>query len=236
MDRTAEAAAVARTFMVDGQVRPNKVTDARIIAAMRALPRERFLPPALSALAYADEDVPLGEGRFLMEPMVLARLVQLAAIRDGDHALVVGAGVGYGAALLEACGARVVALEQDPRLLELARPALAASAPHVALVEGPLAEGWPGGAPYDVILIEGAVAEIPLAIAAQLRPAVAEVGAAVMGGRLVAVRRTDGGTGNGGKGQGGVAEVSGGQVSFQPVFDCATPPLPPLRQPAAFVF
>jgi protein-L-isoaspartate(D-aspartate) O-methyltransferase len=225
MDRTEQAAAIARTMMVDGQVRPNKVTDSRIIEAMRNLPRERFVPPAVSAIAYADEDVPLGGGRFLMEPMVMARLVQLAGVRDGDHALVVGSGTGYGAALLEACGARVVALEDDAALLDLARPALAAVGSGVVLVEGPLAEGWPGGAPYDVILIEGAVEEIPAAVAAQLRPV-----APRFGGRLVTVRRADGVC------QGGIAEVSGTGLSFQPVFDCATPLLPALRQPAAFVF
>ena len=110
---TAQAFAEARNNMVDSQVRPNKVTDPRIVAAMRQLPRERFLPPALAALAYADEDVPLGEGRVLIEPMVIARLVQLTAIAAGERALVVAAGTGYGAAVLAACGARVTALEES---------------------------------------------------------------------------------------------------------------------------
>jgi protein-L-isoaspartate(D-aspartate) O-methyltransferase len=225
MDRTAESAAIARNMMVDSQIRPNKVTDARVLDAMRTLPRERFLPPALSAMAYVDEDVPLGRDRYMMEPMVLARLAQLAAIRDGDRALVVGANSGYGAALLAACGARVVALEDDPALLELARPVLASVAPLVALVSGRIADGWPGGAPYDVMLIEGAVDEVPPALAGQLRPS-----APHLGGRLVMVQR------QGGVCQGGVAEVSGGKVAFQPVFDCATPMLPALRKAASFVF
>ena len=96
----------ARTLMVDGQVRPNKVTDARVLAAMGSLPRERFVPADRTALAYSDEDVPLGGGRYLVEPMVIARLVQIAAVRTGERALVVGAGTGYGAALLAACGAK----------------------------------------------------------------------------------------------------------------------------------
>src|ERR1700721_1328189 len=89
----------ARNHMVDSQIRPNRVTDPRILSAMRRLPRERFLPPAAVALAYADEDVPLGGGRFLMEPMVLARLLQAAALRDNERVLVVGAGTGYAAAV-----------------------------------------------------------------------------------------------------------------------------------------
>ena len=225
MERIAEAAATARTLMVDGQIRPNKVTDPRLIAAFRALPRERFLPPALAALAYADEDVPLGRGRVLMEPMVLARLLQLAAVREGDRALVVGAGCGYGAALLDACGAQVVALEEDAELLDAARPTLQALSPRVALVAGKLSLGWAGGAPYDVILVEGAIAEVPPAVAAQVRPA-----APVLGGRMALVRRS------GSVCQGGLAEVSDGHVAFQPAFDCATPFLPPLWSPPGFQF
>ncbi len=105
--------------------------------------------------------MPLGEGRVLIEPAVIARLVQLAAIVPGERALVVAAGTGYGAALLAACGARVTALEESASLRDIARGVLAELAPSVRLVAGPLAAGWPPGAPYDVILIEGAVREIP---------------------------------------------------------------------------
>ena len=101
----------ARNRMVDSQVRPNKVTDPRVLSAMRELPRERFLPARLRPRAYVDEDVPLGGGRVLMEPLVIARLVQLAAPSAGERALVVGAGVGYGSAVLARCGVRVTALE-----------------------------------------------------------------------------------------------------------------------------
>src|SRR5438270_2057562 len=101
----------ARNRMVDSQIRPNKVTDPRLLRAMRQIPRERFLPPELAAAAYVDEDVPLGRGRALMEPMVIGRLLQLAAVTPGEQALVVAAGTGYGSALLAACGVRVTALE-----------------------------------------------------------------------------------------------------------------------------
>jgi protein-L-isoaspartate(D-aspartate) O-methyltransferase len=212
----------ARNRMVDSQVRPNKVIDPRIVAVMRQLPRERFVPPGLAALAYADEDVPLGHDRVLIEPMVIARLVQLTAVAEAERVLVVGAGTGYGAALFAACGARVTALEEDPDLLALAQAALADFAPGVSLVSGPLAAGWAAAAPYDVILIEGAVREVPAAIGAQLRREV---------GRLVTVCK------HGSKGgQAVLAEASAVGLRLQPMFDCATPALPSLWPAAGFVF
>ncbi len=221
MDRPAVAYDTARNLMVDSQVRPNKVNDPRIIGAMRALPRERFVPPRLAPLAYSDADVPLGNGRAMVEPMVIARLVQLAAVRGGERALVVGAGSGYGAALLAACGARVTALEDDVALVALARGALADVA-DVTLVSGPLADGWPAGAPYDVVFIEGAVEDIPPALAAQLRP---------VSGRLVAVRAAPGGVG-----QAVLGEMSPTGLNLRAEFDCTAPVLPSLRRVPGFVF
>jgi protein-L-isoaspartate(D-aspartate) O-methyltransferase len=222
MDSVAQAFADARNHMVDSQVRPNKVTDPRILAAMRRLPRERFLRPDLAALAYADEDVKLGGGRVLMKPMAIARLVQLASVATGERALVVGAGTGYGAALLFACGVRVTALEEDASLLKLARPVLGEFAAGVSLVTGPLAAGWPPGAPYDVILIEGATRDIPQAIGEQLHKEI---------GRLVTVCIT-GGTG----GQAVLAEATAAGLRTQPMFDCATAPLLGLMPTPGFVF
>lgn len=212
----------ARSHMVESQVRPNRVSDARILEAMRRLPRERFLPPQLAARAYVDDDVPLGNGRVLIEPMVIARLVQLTAPMPGERALVVAAGPGYGAALISACGARVTALEEDPVLLGLARSALTAAAPEVSIVSGPLGAGWPSGAPYDVILIEGAVADIPPALAQQLQHD---------GGRLVTVIR-----GSSCIGQAVLAEPTPAGLRAQAVFDCGTPPIPSLLPAPSFVF
>jgi len=218
--------AAARDHMVDSQVRPNKVIDPRIIRAMRQLPRERFVPPALAARAHADEDVPLPGGRALMEPMVIARLVQLLRIVAGDSVLVLAAGSGYGAALLDACGARVTALEDDPAMLALARAVLPAVAPGVMLVEGPVAAGWPDGAPYDAILIEGAVPAIPDSLAALLRPDT---------GRLATVRVQPGALC-----QGVLAEAvhvgAETRLRAQAFFDCATPMLPQFTPAAAFTF
>ncbi len=212
----------ARKRMVDSQIRPNKVTDPRILAAMRFLPRERFLPTGLNALAYSDSDVPLGNGRYLMEPMVLARLLQMAEPREGERALVVAAGTGYGAAVLSQCGPRVTAVEEDPVLLALAREALGAEAPSVDIMTGKLAAGWLAGAPYDVILIEGAIREIPTAIAAQLKTG---------GGRLVTVLIGPGRTNHA-----VLAEATPFGLRAQPVFDCGTPALPSLLPAPEFVF
>lgn len=217
--------AAARDRMVDGQVRPNKVIDPRVIRAMRRLPRERFLPAHLVSRAYADEDVPLPGGRALLEPMVVARLVQLLRVREGETALVVACGAGYGAAVLDACGARVTGVEDDKALLSVARSVLPGLAPHVALVEGPVAAGWPDGGPYDVILVEGAVPAVPDGLAAQLKP----------GGRLTVVVAQPGGPG-----AGVLAEVVmvGGEprLGAQSFFDCATPALPQFAARPAFTF
>jgi protein-L-isoaspartate(D-aspartate) O-methyltransferase len=222
MDRPVLDFADARNRMVDSQIRPNKVTDPRIIAAMRRIPRERFLPPRLGPMAYVDEDVPLGGGRYLIEPMVIARLVQLAAASVGERALAVASGTGYGAALLAACGARVTALEEDPSLRAMARDVLAELAPSVSLASGPLAAGWPPSAPYDVILIEGAVQEIPKAIGEQLHR---------QSGRLVTVY-----AGSERLGQAVLAEATSAGLRIQPMFDCATPPIPGLMRSPGFVF
>ncbi len=215
----------ARNLMVDGQVRPNRVYDARILDAMRRLPRERFVPGAQAARAYTDQDVPLGGGRYLTEPMVIARLLQLADIRRGERVLVVAAGSGYSAALAAACEAHVTALEESADLLALARAVLPAVAPDVSLVEGRLEDGWLAGAPYDAILIDGAVEQVPDAIVRQLRPTTAQ-----SGGRLVTVRRRDG------VGQGVLGEAVEGVLRFAAGFDCSTAKLAAFRRAPGFVF
>jgi protein-L-isoaspartate(D-aspartate) O-methyltransferase len=222
MATPAEYFADARNCMVDSQIRPNRVTDPRILSAMRRLPRERFLPANVWPLAYADEDVPLGNGRFMLEPMVLARLLQAANLRDNERVLVVGSGTGYDAAVLAACGCRVTALEEDPALLAIARSVLPAEAPSVTLVTGPLAAGWPANGPYDLVLIEGAVPEIPAALAAQTHQE---------DGRLLAAIHTEGGTT-----QAVIAEVTAFGVGISPLFDCGTPPIPSLRKAPMFAF
>jgi protein-L-isoaspartate(D-aspartate) O-methyltransferase len=219
--------AAARRSMVDGQLRPNRVTEPRLLEAMRTLPREAFLPPALRSRAYVDEDVALPgtDGpRALMEPMVVARLIQLAAVRPDDRALVVCAGTGYAAAVLAHMGARVVALEEDAGLRALAESALAACGlppGAVRLESGRPTQGFPAAAPYDAILIEGEVPEVPQAIGAQLAE----------GGRLVAV------VGGGSRsGHAVLGRRIGGAVTVTPAFDCATFALPAFASAPGFVF
>ncbi|MDE2333539.1 MAG: protein-L-isoaspartate O-methyltransferase [Rhodospirillales bacterium] len=217
--------ATARLFMVNGQVRPNKVTDPRLLAALRSLPRERFLPAGAAPLAYADEDVPLGGGRVLLAPLPLSRLVQ--AILDanaGSKALVIGAGPGYGAAVLAACGFSVTACEHDPALLALARPALAAVGSGVTLVEAGPAD-LPKG-PFDVILIEGGFEILPPAIPARLSPR-----GGGTGGRLFGIRRDRAGTGQAVEG-----EMTTAGLALRPLFDAFTTCLPGLEMAPSFVF
>lgn len=221
----AERTTLARRHMVDGQLRPNKVTDPGIIAAMLDLPRERFLPAGLAARAYADEDVRLPGGRAMIQPMMIARLLQLLGLRDGDRLLVVGAGTGYGAAVAAHAGARVTALEEDAGLIGIARAAIGDLLPvgAVALVQGSLAAGHATGAPYDAILIEGEIPAIPAAISGQLAE----------GGRLAAVL----GASPRGAGSRAVAgRKAGGSFSVTDAFDCATLPLPAFRPAPGFVF
>ncbi|MBV8120147.1 MAG: protein-L-isoaspartate O-methyltransferase, partial [Alphaproteobacteria bacterium] len=114
----------ARTHMIESQLRPNKVTDARVIGAFARIRRELFVPENVRSIAYIDEDVPVAPGRRLMEPLVAARLIQAAAVERTDVALVVGAGTGYEAAVLSKLARAVVALEENAELARLARAAL----------------------------------------------------------------------------------------------------------------
>src|SRR5215471_12153984 len=216
--------AAARRMMVEGQVRTSDVSDLRIIAAMLELPRERFVPESKAALAYLDADVPVTEAqagkpvRRLLKPMVLAKLVQAAAIQASDHVLDVSCASGYSSALL---ARSVIALEQEETLVRLARDNLkAVGADNVTVVAGPLTQGWQGGAPYDVIFLNGATEIAPQALTRQLKD----------GGRLVGV------LGRGPTGQAMIYRSVGGDVSGWPIFDAAAPVLPGFAAPAEFVF
>ena len=154
--------AAAREAMIESQLRPQGVTDAAVLEAMRRIPREDYLPPHTRPLAYVDRSVGMSEGRFLPAPAVLGQLLTQMAPEAGQRCLVVGAGTGYSAAILGAMGLDVVALESDAELAAAARDR------GIEVVEGALALGWAEAAPYDQILIDGAVEMIPDAIVAQL--------------------------------------------------------------------
>lgn len=214
--------AAARTNMVENQIRTNRVIDPLVIEAMAALPRELFVPKQLRGIAYIDEDLDLGNGRYLMEPLVLARLLQLAQIKPSDVVLDVGCATGYSAAVLARMASTVVALESDPDLATRAGGLLTElGVDTVAVVTGPLKEGYPQQGPYDVIFIDGGVAEIPQALCQQLAE----------GGRLVAVEM-----GAGRFGRGVLIERLGGTFSRREAFDAASPLLPGFAKNPGFVF
>ena len=210
-----------RTKMVDSQVRPTDVTSLPLIDAMLSVPREEFVPAARKSIAYIDEDVEVANGRFLMEPSPFARLVQLAGIHNSDFVLDVGAGTGYSSAVLSKLAGAVVALEEDAALVERAQSTLASLGyDTVAVVHGPLVAGYANQAPYDVIVIEGAVDMIPPALFDQLKD----------GGRLVAV------VGHGNAGIASLYVKHGTSVSPRRAFNAAVKPLPGFHNEPVFRF
>ena len=212
----------ARANMIESQLRPNKLTDERLIEAFSRLRRELFVPEPLRGVAYVDEDLPLGRGRYLMEPMVAARLLQALMPDRKETALAVGAGVGYEAALLASLTRSVIALEEDEELARLGRAALVDHRiASVIYVETPLAAGHRQRAPYDVILFGSAAAEIPPEVAAQLAE----------GGRMAAVLRP-----GPGMGRATLTTRTGGVLAQRVIFDAATPLLPGFVPKSAFVF
>jgi len=214
--------AAARLNMVESQVRPNRVTDPRIVMAMLELPREKFLPSALRGIAYVDEDVPIGNGRYLTEPMVLARLLQTAAIEAEDTVLEIGTATGYGAAVLSRLAGKVIALESDPSLVKTATATLSeVGVKNVVVVEGPLAQGCPQHAPYNAIIFSGGVEYVPQAVVDQLAE----------GGRLLAVVAPPGEAG-----RATLTSRIGGAISTRVIFDAASPILPGLTRETGFVF
>jgi len=212
----------ARIHMIESQLRPNRVVDDRLLRAFAGIRRELFVPEHLRQVAYIDEDLPLGGGRYLMEPRVAARLLQAAEIKPTDTALVVGAGTGYEAAVIAVLTRHVVALEEDPDLARRARAALVEHAiAAVNVVEAPLREGYRTRAPYDVILFGGAVAEVPTDIPLQLAE----------GGRLLAVVRPGNAVG-----RATLTTRTGGVLARRAIFDAASPILPSFLPKPAFVF
>ncbi len=165
---------IMRRAMIDSQLRTSGVTDAWIIAAMGAVPREAFVPKHLSALAYMDRSVPLGNGRALNPPLSAGLMLNMAAVQPNDAVLLIGAGSGYLASILARHATKLVVVEGDAALLTQARNNLVGS-DAVNFVDGPLNEGAPAFAPYDLIIIDGAVPNVPGAILQQL----------VEGGRVV---------------------------------------------------
>lgn len=206
--------AAARTAMVESQLRPQGVTDPAVIQAMNTVAREQFLPPETRPLAYVDRAVLMGDGRFLPAPAVLGSLLTQMMPVAGHRALVVGAGTGYSAAVLKAMGVVVTALESSPAL------AAAARENGIEVAEGALDAGWKKGAPYDQILIDGAVEHIPDAIVAQLAD----------GGRLGVAIADRGIT------RLVVGRKAGEAFGTLSIGDAGVPALPGFQRPRAFSF
>ena len=215
--------ATARKTMVDCQLRPSKVTDQFILDAFLTIPREDFVGKQQRALAYVDEDLPLSGGRCLMEPMVLARLLQALEIRPDDSVLIVGAGCGYGTAVAAKLAGSVIAIETRANLVDKAQDVLVSiGIDNAAIVKSRLFDGYPEEAPYDRILIEGGVETVPDSLLKQLTPK----------GRLAAIyRKPDHPV--------GVASVwtrSGKEFTRTPLFDARVPNLDEFNAKVEFSF
>ncbi len=207
--------------MLDGQLRPNRLTDERLQQAIMAVPREAFVPAALRGVAYVDDDVPLGGGRWLMEPMVLGRLLQEAALEPSDVMLDIGCATGYSTAVAARLAGTVVALESDPELVRQATENLAAlGVVNAVVVAGALPSGYPDQAPYQAILLNGAVDRAPDALLRQLAD----------GGRLLAVELADG------AGRAVLYLRQDGLIGRRVLFDAAVKPLPGFQAQRGFTF
>lgn len=219
MNVDVEASRAARFAMVASQLRTNAVSDQRVVAAMAEVHREDFAPASSRAIAYRDTALPLGDGRFLNPPMATGRLLTAAQLQWDDRVLLIGAATGYTAAVLAGIVAGVVAVEEHAPLVEMARAALGAT-PGITLVHAPLAAGCAEHAPYDVLVIDGAVEMLPDALVAQLKPGARVASGLVDRGvtRLASGRRTDGGFG------------------VQPFADADCVVLPGFTRPAGFRF
>jgi protein-L-isoaspartate(D-aspartate) O-methyltransferase len=206
--------AAAREAMVESQLRPQGVTDHGTLDAMARVERERFLPSHTRPLAYVDRAVAIGDGRFLAAPAVLGQLLTQMMPQPGERALVVGAGTGYSAAVLAEIGLDVVAIETDPSLVAGGKQL------GVGIIEAPLEGGFAKGAPYDLILIDGAVETIPDAIIDQLAD----------GGRLGTALVDRGIT------RLVVGRKAGGAFGILSFGDAGVPALPGFSRPKAFKF
>jgi protein-L-isoaspartate(D-aspartate) O-methyltransferase len=217
---SADASLAARQAMVDSQLMPCGVVEPRLVDALLAVPRERFVAPARAGLAYAEAAQPIAPGRFLPVPLTTGRLLARANPQAGEHVLLLGAGTGYAAAVMAEMGAAVVALESDPALAAIARQALVPF-PGARMLEGPLEEGAPDHAPFDLILIDAAVEVIPTLLEEQLKPE----------GRAVLVLLSPDGIH-----RAGIGRRSTGGLSFDWFAESPAPLLPQFRADPAFRF
>lgn len=212
--------ALRRQMMVDTQVRPSDVTKYPIIAAMLAVPREVYVPLDRREVAYVGENLLIAAGRVMIEPRTFAKLLDALDVQPDESVLDIGCGLGYSAAVLARLAEAVVGVEADPALADLAQRTLSAEGvDNVAVITGPLVDGAPKSGPYDVIMLQGAVEQIPAALTDQLREG-GRIGAVFMEGSL------------------GVAKIGysvARTISWRPVFNASAPLLPGFGRQAGFV-
>lgn len=211
-----------RAAMIDSQLRPTGVNDPRVLAAFASVPRELFVPEKLKNLAYLDEDIELAPGRGLMEPLVFGNLLMRAELRAQDRVLLIGLAGGYEAAVIARLAGEVVAVEEAPILAANAMEALAsAHVANVSVVTGPLTEGDPSRAPYDVLFLNGAAEVVPPALVEQLAE----------GGRFVGVILDEAGMSRAASGR-----KSTGLLGLTAFFDAGVHRLPGFARPRPFRF
>ena len=212
-----------RKAMVDSQIRPNKVIDDRVIAAFMNVPRERFVTKNMQNLAYIDEDIHLSGGRFIVEAMVMARIIQTLALDTSQSVMLIGAGTGYTAALLSSLAGSVIAIETRAQMVEKAQQAVASlDIGNVAVIKARLQDGYASEAPYDAIIIEGAVEHMPQSLLDQLSD----------GGRLAAIWRPEGTQ----VGEACIWHKTGDAITRTPLFTAQVPVLDEFKAKPKFSF
>jgi len=205
-----------RMMMVDTQVRPSDVTKFPIIAAMLAVPREAYVPEAKREAAYVGHNIDIAERRVLLEARTLAKLLDMLDIQPGESVLDLGCGMGYSAAVIAEIGGKVTAVEENAALASAAETALAGRA---RVIAGPLVAGATESAPFDVIILQGAVETVPEVLLTQLKE----------GGRIAAIFMS------GALGTAKVGYKLDGEVSWRPVFNATAPILPGFEAKRGFV-
>ncbi len=212
---------ILRQRMVDCQIRVNDVTDHRVIRAFAQTPRELFVPSGQKPFAYGDRDIPISDDRFLLSPMVLAKVIQALQVESTNVVLDIACGSGYSAAILAQLAGSVVAVEEDEALVSAAEANLQTLGfDNAAILQGNLADGLASEGPFDAILIAGGVEAVPEALKEQLNDR----------GRLVAIVMS------GRTGQARLYERVGSQTSERVLFDASAPILPGFRKAREFIF
>lgn len=213
--------------MVESQILPNKVNDPRLIEALSSVPRERFVPETRRGTAYVDEDLEIAPGRFLMEPVVFARMVEAAGVLETDTVLDVGCGPGYSTAILAQLAGAVIGLEKEADLVENARALmLDLGVDNAVFEQTDPTLGYPDQAPFEVIMLGGAVADVPACLLDQLAD----------GGRLIAVIPDRHLSNRSHFGPATLFTRAGRSVGSRPLFDAGIPPLPGFEKEPGFVF